>query len=122
MASRARNMGIDIAVDLKGFTQDYRAGSFARRAAPVQVNYLGYPVPWARPTWTTSSRIGCSAPAETQAHYAEKIIYLPHSYQVNDTKRGIAEEDIHAPGTWFTADGVRVLLLQQFLQNLAPPL
>lgn len=38
-----RSLEFDIAVDLKGFTQDARAGIFAARAAPGQVNYLGYP-------------------------------------------------------------------------------
>ena len=97
VALRARNMGIDIAVDLKGFTQDYRAGIFARRAAPVQVNYLGYPGTMGAPymDYLVADRV--LVPAETQAHYAEKIIYLPHSYQVNDTKRGIAEKTFTRP-------------------------
>jgi predicted O-linked N-acetylglucosamine transferase (SPINDLY family) len=43
VAKLCRNLNINIAVDLKGFTQDSRAGIFAHRAAPIQVNYLGYP-------------------------------------------------------------------------------
>ncbi len=43
VAMLARKLEIDIAVDLKGFTQDCRTGIFALRAAPIQVNYLGYP-------------------------------------------------------------------------------
>ena len=39
----AREMGIDIAVDLKGITYEARGRLFAHRAAPIQVNYLGYP-------------------------------------------------------------------------------
>ena len=39
----ARQSGIDIAVDLKGFTEGGRPGIFASRAAPIQVSYLGYP-------------------------------------------------------------------------------
>ena len=35
--------GIDILVDLKGYTKDARAEILAYRPAPVQVNYLGYP-------------------------------------------------------------------------------
>ena len=42
VASLAREMEIDIAVDLAGLTGRGRAGIFAWRAAPVQVNYLGY--------------------------------------------------------------------------------
>src|SRR5580704_11940718 len=43
IATLARKLDIDIAVDLKGFTTDARTGIFAFRAAPIQVNYLGYP-------------------------------------------------------------------------------
>jgi predicted O-linked N-acetylglucosamine transferase (SPINDLY family) len=43
VAQLSREMAIDIAVDLKGFTQEARTGIFAERAAPIQVNYLGFP-------------------------------------------------------------------------------
>jgi predicted O-linked N-acetylglucosamine transferase (SPINDLY family) len=43
VALAARNLQIDIAIDLKGFTQDGRPGIFALRCAPLQVSYLGYP-------------------------------------------------------------------------------
>ncbi len=49
VAALAQSLGIDIAVDLKGFTQDARPGIFAARAAPLQVNYLGYPGTMAAP-------------------------------------------------------------------------
>jgi len=38
-----RDIGIDIAIDLKGYTKDLRSDILAQRVAPVQVNYLGYP-------------------------------------------------------------------------------
>jgi flagellar hook-associated protein 1 FlgK len=37
-----RDLGIDIAIDMTGYTANARVGIFARRSAPVQVNYLGY--------------------------------------------------------------------------------
>jgi protein O-GlcNAc transferase len=40
IARKSRDMGIEIAVDLKGFSQDARPGIFALRAAPIQVIYL----------------------------------------------------------------------------------
>lgn len=43
IAALMRDMEIDIAIDLKGYTQDSRPAVFAMRPAPVQVNYLGYP-------------------------------------------------------------------------------
>ena len=43
VAQLSRDLEVDIAVDLKGFTQDCRTAIFANRAAPIQVSYLGYP-------------------------------------------------------------------------------
>jgi predicted O-linked N-acetylglucosamine transferase (SPINDLY family) len=43
VAQWCREQGIEVAVDLKGLTRDGRTGIFAHRAAPVQVNWLGYP-------------------------------------------------------------------------------
>ena len=43
IALQARQDGIDIAVDLNGYTNTMRTGIFAYRAAPIQINYLGYP-------------------------------------------------------------------------------
>ena len=91
VATLSRNLEIDIAVDLKGFTQDSRPGIFSVRAAPVQVSYLGYPGTMgagfidyliADPTLVAASH---------EKDYSEKIAYLPNSYQVNDTKRLISE-------------------------------
>ena len=39
----ARQDKIDIAIDLNGYTRNNRSAIFAYRAAPVQINYLGYP-------------------------------------------------------------------------------
>ena len=87
-----RNLNIDIAVDLKGFTQDSRAGIFAHRAAPIQVNYLGYPgtmgAEYIDYIFTDKTLI----PADSQSCYSEKVVYLPNSYQVNDRKRAISDK------------------------------
>ena len=94
VAARLRAGEIDIAVDLKGYSKDSRPGIFARRAAPVQVNYLGYP-------GTTGAdymdyMIGDAEviPEGHEAYYSERVVRLPDSYQVNDTKRMIAD---HTP-------------------------
>jgi protein O-GlcNAc transferase len=89
---QARDMQVDIAVDLKGFTEDHRTGIFARRAAPLQVNYLGYPGTMAAPymDYLVADRV--LVPVESRDAYGEKIIYLPHTYQVNDGKREIADK------------------------------
>ena len=53
VAQMSRELQIDIAIDLKGYTRDARPGIFRQRAAPLQVNYLGFPERWERATSTT---------------------------------------------------------------------
>ncbi len=86
-----RELEIDIAVDLMGFTQHSRTGIFAPRPAPVQVNYLGYPGTMGAPyiDYIMADRI--LIPEANAQHYAEKVVYLPDTFQVNDSKRRIAE-------------------------------
>jgi protein O-GlcNAc transferase len=91
IAELSREHGIDIAVDLKGFTLHQRAGIFAQRAAPVQVAYLGYPGTMAAPCIDYLVADRTLIPRESLGHYTEKIVYLPGSYQVNDRSRPIAE-------------------------------
>jgi predicted O-linked N-acetylglucosamine transferase (SPINDLY family) len=93
VASLARNLEIDIAVDLGGFsTKDCRMGIFSMRAAPMQVNYLVY-------AGTTGAEYidyliadSTLIPASNQKYFSEKIVYLPNSYQANDRKRRIADK------------------------------
>ena len=91
IAQLSRDLGIDIAVDLKGFTHNRRTGMFAYRVAPIQVNYLGYPGTLCAPCLDYIIADPTLIPAEARPHYCEKIVYLPHSYQVNDRKREIAD-------------------------------
>ena len=92
VAQLARSLEIDIAVDLTGLTQGNRVEIFAHRAAPLQVNYLGYPGTMAAPYMDYLIADNTLIPQSSRSHYAEKIAYLPHSYQANDAKRRIAEK------------------------------
>lgn len=84
IAERMASDGIDILVDLKGYTWNMRAGVFARRPAPVQVSYLGYPGTLGADFMDYIVVDECVLPAELAAAYTEQPVYLPHSYQVND--------------------------------------
>jgi predicted O-linked N-acetylglucosamine transferase (SPINDLY family) len=88
----SRNMEIDIAIDLGGFTAFSRTDIFALRAAPIQVSYLGYPGTMGADfiDYIIADRI--VVPEDSKRHYCEKIVYLPNSYQVNDTKRSISDK------------------------------
>ena len=92
VAVLARNLEIDIAIDLKGFTTDFRLNIFAHRAAPLQVSYLGYPGTMAADYIDYLIADSVVIPDGSQQHYSENIVYLPHSYQVNDRTRVIAEK------------------------------
>ena len=87
IAQMSRSLGIDIAIDLGGYTQDSRSGIFAMRCAPIQINYLGYPGTMGVDYIDYIIADKTMIPEESQQYYSEKIIYLPHSFQVNDSKR-----------------------------------
>jgi predicted O-linked N-acetylglucosamine transferase (SPINDLY family) len=87
----SRDLNIDIAVDLKGFTEGSRTGIFANRAAPIQVNYLGYPGTIGADYMDYIIADKTIIPVQSQLCYSEKVVYLPNSYQVNDRKRAISD-------------------------------
>ncbi|WNV05392.1 tetratricopeptide repeat protein [Candidatus Methylospira mobilis] len=91
IAMHARSNAIDIAIDLKGHTQYARLGIFAHRAAPVQIHYLGYPGTLGAPFIDYLIADPILIPQQHQRFYTEKIIYLPDSYQANDSNKIISE-------------------------------
>ena len=106
IASLLRQMEIDIAVDLMGFTEGGRPGIFTHRPAPIQVNYLGYPgtVGGEWLDYLIADRV--VVPDEQRRFYAERIVYLPDSYLPRDTScvpspGQIASADEGLPETGF---------------------
>ena len=91
VAQLAREQGIDIAIDLNGYTQDERPGIFAHHAAPIQINYLGYPGSMGASFIDYIIADDMLIPPQFQQFYSEKIIYLPHCYQANDDLRPISD-------------------------------
>jgi len=91
VARFSRDLGIDIAIDLKGYTQHSRPGIFAERCAPVQVNYLGYPGTMGTEHIDYIIADTTVIPRDRQADYTEKVVYLPNSYQVTDSRRRISD-------------------------------
>lgn len=86
-AETIRSLGIDVLVDLKGFTQGARLGIFCRRAAPIQLTWLGYPgsVTGAGIQFAITDHI--VTPDTSIPYYQEKLLRLPGSYQCNDAAR-----------------------------------
>jgi predicted O-linked N-acetylglucosamine transferase (SPINDLY family) len=106
IASLARSLNVDIAVDLCGHTRNNRAGIFALRAAPVQVNYLGYLGTMGANYMDYIVADPIVVTPQNESHFSEKIIYLPDTHQVNDRKGRIADkpftrEELGLPLTGF---------------------
>jgi predicted O-linked N-acetylglucosamine transferase (SPINDLY family) len=90
IAERIRADGIDILVDLKGYTGSARPGLFAWRPAPLQVQWLGYPGTMGADFIDYIVADRTVLPEADLAAYSEAPIWLPDSYQVNDRDQAIA--------------------------------
>lgn len=90
IAELARQLGIDIAVDLTGLTKRCRPQIFASRAAPLQVGYLGYLGSLGAPFMDYVFADAILIPDELRSNYSESVVRLP-SYQPNDSARPSAE-------------------------------
>jgi predicted O-linked N-acetylglucosamine transferase (SPINDLY family) len=73
--------GIDILVDLKGYTRGARTGIMMLHPAPVQVNYLGYPGTLGADVCDYIITDPFITPMAAASDYAEAFAYMPHSYQ-----------------------------------------
>jgi protein O-GlcNAc transferase len=90
IAALIRSLEIDIVVDLMGFTTDCRTGIFARRPAPVQSQFLGFPGTMGAPYMDYIIADRTVIPDHQHAFYSEKPVLLPNSYFVGDASRAIA--------------------------------
>ncbi|KAI9143180.1 glycosyl transferase family 41-domain-containing protein [Paraphysoderma sedebokerense] len=103
--------GIHVLVNLNGYTKGARNEIFAARCAPVQLAYMGFAGTLGCLNWTDyliSDPIVCPpetvfpdnraiTSADVESHdeswvYTEKMIYMPHSYFVNDHKQGFRDD------------------------------
>ena len=89
VAELLRQNEIDIAVDLKGYTQHGRAGILAHRPAPVQAQYLGYPGTMGTDDVDYILADPTLIPETDDRFYTEKVVRLPGSYQANDDTRQV---------------------------------
>ncbi|HEY4265278.1 MAG TPA: tetratricopeptide repeat protein [Micropepsaceae bacterium] len=87
VVSRLRDMKIDITVDLMGFTAESRSAILAARAAPIQINYLGFPGTTNVPAMDYLLADAVVIPEEDRRHYSETVVYLPNSYLPLDGTR-----------------------------------
>ncbi|MBF0131459.1 MAG: tetratricopeptide repeat protein [Magnetococcales bacterium] len=94
LAQTIRQDGIDILVDLKGYTRDARPRVLAMRPAPLQINYLGFPGTMGASFMDYIIADAIVLPPEQEPFFDEHSILMPHGYQVNDSHRLIAPEPL----------------------------
>ena len=98
IAEMARRDGIDVAVDLMGYTAHARTDIFALRPAPVQIAYMGYPGTLGATFIDYLVADTMLIPDDQRENYVEKIIYLPETYQANDDSRKISDRAMTRAG------------------------
>lgn len=74
---------LDIAIDLKGYTEDARNKLFSQRLAPFQINFLGYPGTLGNPNIDYLIADKYVIPKRNHSKFTEKILYMPNCYQPN---------------------------------------
>jgi protein O-GlcNAc transferase len=85
--------GVDILVDLKGYTEDNRLEICAFRPAPIQVSWLGFPGTTGADFIDYIITDKIVTPPEHARYFSEKFVYMPHTYQVNDRHQKIADRN-----------------------------
>lgn len=98
----AKDIGLDIAIDLNGFTEGSRPGIFYNRCAPIQINFLGYPGTMGAKfiDYIIADKILIKKTEEQ--NFTEKILFNDGCYQPNIKERKISEklfkrEDFNLP-------------------------
>jgi predicted O-linked N-acetylglucosamine transferase (SPINDLY family) len=92
IAALMRELEVDIAIDLAGYTADSRIDIFSYRPAPVHINFLGYPGTLAVDYMDYILADRHVIPPEHQSYYQEKVLYLPDTYLPTDSTLQPAEE------------------------------
>ena len=80
IASIMRRLEIDIAVDLMGFIKNNRLNVLARRSAPIQINYVGYPGTMGAAYIDYIVANSTIIPEQHCGFYEERVIWLPESF------------------------------------------
>ena len=90
-ARQIYNDGVDILVDLKGYTQGARWQIMALRPAPIQVSWLGYPGTMGTDCIDYIIADPFIIPEGAEHSYREKVVRLADCYQINDRRREISD-------------------------------
>ena len=89
-----REIDIDIAIDLCGYTAFNRVKLFSNRVAPIQINYLGYPGSIGTNFMDYIIADQIVIPKDEIKNYSEKVVYLPNCYQPNSNYEKLKIKDL----------------------------
>jgi protein O-GlcNAc transferase len=81
---------IDILIDLQGHTRGARTQILANRPAPIQVSYLGFPGTMGAGFIDYILVDDFVVPHSEQLYFREKLVHLPGTYQVNDSRQAVS--------------------------------
>jgi predicted O-linked N-acetylglucosamine transferase (SPINDLY family) len=87
-----RDLKIDIAVDLMGYTKSNRYKIFNNRCAPIQVSYLGYAGTTGLKNMDYLIADESVILNDYRKYYSEKIIYMPNSFMPNNENQVISKK------------------------------
>lgn len=79
----AKDLKLDIAIDLNGLTKNNRCNLFLKRLAPIQINFLGYPGSTGLKNLDYIIGDELVIPNENFEFYSEKVLHLPGCFQPN---------------------------------------
>lgn len=89
----SKKIGINIAINLNGFTSNSRTKIFSSRISPIQINALGYPSTMMVSYMDYIIADQVVIPEKNQKFFKEKIIYLPSFYQISNDKKKISNKN-----------------------------
>lgn len=94
IAKKIYELGIDILVDFNGYTANEKSSVLALRPAPIQISYLGYLGTMGASFIDYTFVDDVVAPPGSAEHYSEKLVYLPHCYQICDNKQIVSDKPL----------------------------
>jgi len=90
IAARIASDGVDILVDLGGYTTGHRLAVLAARPAPIQVHYLGYPGTLGAGIADYFVTDSVASPPGQEPQFAEQLVRLPGCFMVSDPDQPLA--------------------------------
>ena len=93
--SLSKELKLDIAINLTGYTLNARNNIFFKQLATKQVNYLGYPGTMGSKCYDYIIADKIVIPEENKKYFSEKVIYLPNCYQANQEKINISDKNLN---------------------------